>query len=356
VKLRKLKVRCKSIAYRFFTRMLGSTSFKSRLFESAVGLLDKQLTNKGFSLNIRLSGIEPYNSIYFKASKMSCNDWTLVFQGGFENIEQINFFKTSIEYFVSVFHMKSFIVSTFQLSPEFHELLDNYKHREKIYLIESEDPGTLPTPWAKNLLRQIRNSYNGILYARELDYEKVVKLRIDQRFKGRHSFIGIDWLLSNFPSPQSLAKGRIIASSLNTYKSLPLFMSDCIHFGYTEDLIEYWKDADREDFKANSYGFLQNLGLNSNLLHHPEVWLSSRYIQSKGIDGLGIAQANNFFWSKLAAVVDASEIKHEWQKQPRALIGNYKSTKWLEGTLNSSYVEMTHWDWLFHYGNQPDNR
>ncbi len=356
MKLNKWKVRFKSNVYRIFTQILGSSSFKSRLFEGAVVSLDKQLSRKGFSLNIRLSGIEPYNSVYFKAPERRCNDWTLVFQGGFENIEQVKYLETSIDYFVSVFHMKSFILSTFQLSPDFHKLLDNFKHREKVHLVQSQDPGALPSPWAKNLLRQIRNSHNGILCAKELDCEKVVKLRIDQRFKGRNSFAGVDWLLSNFPSPQSLAKGRIISSSFNTYKSLPLFMSDCIHFGYTEDLIEYWKDAEREDFNIEPYNLLQNLGSSSNLLYHPEVWLSSRYIQNKGIGGFEVAQTNDFFWSKLAAVVDASEIKHEWQKQPRAIVGNYKSTKWLEDTLNSSYVEMTHWDWLFHYGYRPDNR
>ena len=317
----------------------------------------KKLETKGFDLNATLSPINQISPFIHRGMNPTDLEWVPVFQGGFDSISQFSYFEKTLQYMLENFNFKFCIVSTFQLKPEIEEAYERSDLKSYIKKTETRDPGKLNAPWAPNFLRQIHNTHEGLRYAQELGFQRAIKIRIDQRFQNVDALVGISWIIDEFPSFSEKTKGRVVGSSFNTFKTLPLFLSDCLMFGYTSDLISYWTPVDREKIPNLATQMSERTGLDPKLFRHPEVWLAARYLLLNYPEKHYSAKESNVkFWSDLAMIVDATAIKHNWQKQPNALKTNYKSTKWFEKSLDERFGEMTFWDWVTLFGSASRNR
>jgi hypothetical protein len=336
---------------------MKNTSIPSFFFELNMNFLDSKLQKKGFELSVKLSPKNQSLPLINRGLKNKEPDWIPVFQGGFESLSQFRYFEGTLEEMIYKFDFKFCIVSTFEPNSEIAEALDTSEFRNYIKKIEVLDPGRLKAPWAPNFLRQVHNTHEGLRLAEDLGFEKAIKIRIDQRFRNIDTVQGVSWLLDEFPSSSEKTKGRVIGSSFNTFKTLPLFLSDCLMFGYTADLIKYWKPFRREDISILAVQLSEKTGIDISLFNHPEVWLAARYLFLNFPDSSFSSQESNVrFWTDLAMVVDADAIRHDWQKQPTSLKTNYKSTKWFEKSLDERFGEMTFWDWVIFFGSASQNR
>lgn len=334
-----------------FLRLLKSTSFRSFIFELNVKFLQRQLGKKGFMLNMTLSTINQTRPIGSIPLKASIQEWIPVFQGGIDSLSQFRYLEKTLLNFRQDFDFQFCILSTFTLKDEVREALEVSYIRDYLKIVENKDPGKLKPPLAQNFLRQMQNTFSGLNLANDLGFRYSIKIRIDQRISNSETLEGIAWLMSQFPVHKDLARDRVVCTSFNTYKTLPLFLSDCLMFGNTQDLIEYWSPADSEEFYPISQELSSKFSLRQELLNHPEIWLAARYLSGRiAHDAISVEEANRLFWTRLAMVVDATAIGQVWQKQPEALKTNYKSTKWFEKHLDERFSEMSHWDWLTQFG------
>jgi hypothetical protein len=243
--------------------------------------------------------------------------------------------------------MSPVVLSTFPIPLEFKNQILRSSIGFSFDVIENEDPGSLKRPYATNLLRQINSTHNGLEHLYELGVNKVAKVRIDQRIGNLNSIEFIDYLLYQYPTNCKQARMRIVGSSLNTFASLPVFMSDCLPFGHIEDMRDYWAFQSQEKFSESVHQVLGCFGQDVFQLGiHPEIWLASKYVRLKELRPKDIWACNEIFWRDLALVVDSSFLDHQWQKQSKYFASNYKSIKWLEGSLQSKFREMSFSDWL----------
>lgn len=344
-------VRLKSRLKLSYQRVIRNTSITSLIFEWIINYYGRKIENKGFLLKLSLIGHSQFESHKSSPSEEVLGTYGFVFQGGFETLGQVNYFLETIEMLRSRSPKSPVVLSTFPIPLEFTNQILSSSIRFTFDVIENEDPGTLKRPYAKNLLRQISSTHNGLEHLHQLGVNKVAKVRIDQRIGNLNSIKFIDYLLHEYSTSCNQAQMRIVGSSLNTFASLPVFMSDCLLFGHIKDMRDYWAFQSQETFSESVDQVLGCFGQDVFQLGiHPEIWLAAKYVRSKGLGPKDIWACNEIFWRDLALVVDSSFLDHQWQKQSKYFASNYKSIKWLEGTLESRFREMSFSDWLSKYG------
>lgn len=334
-----------------YQQFIRGTSIKSLLFEKGTLFFGKKIEKKGLELKITLVSHGPQERFFLSSASNERSNFGFVFQGGFENERQLNYFRYTIEALRGFNADVPIVLSTFPSNNKFASHLSELSKANKFEIIINQDPGKLKKPYAKNLLRQMTSTYHGLTFLNDFGVEKAIKIRIDQRIANLSSLVLVERLFETFPSAMSGSGAKIIGSSLNSFKSLPLFMSDCLLFGYVNDLKDYWRVETQETILESIKKIQSQVHqLDPNLLIHPEIWLALRYVFSKGVAPNTLQGINNLFWMDLALVVDSVFLNHQWEKQPKYFASNYKSIKWLEPSLTSDFQEMTFLDWLSIYG------
>jgi hypothetical protein len=329
-----------------FQRIIGNSSLKSLFFESILSYFDKRLRLKGFTWKLTLLPSQNKIDPNLSARLVHENPFDVVFQGGFERIEQLDFFEESLIDFRAQSPNCTIVLSTFKNSSSFLSRLYKLQDRHNFHILLNEDPGTLDRPYATNLLRQINSTHKGLRLLESLGAQKCIKLRIDQRIGRLDSLFFVNQLLDDLRPSLGGVQMRIVCSSLNTFKSLPAFMSDCLHFGHVKDLLNYWETVEKNDFETKTREMLGSLEPSAYRLRiHPEFWLTIRYLMSKGHVLPSSDLYDKLFWLEYGMVVDSVALDHLWQKQPPYFASNYKSLKWLEKNLHSGFQEMTFVDW-----------
>ncbi len=93
-----------------------------------------------------------------------------------------------------------------------------------------------------NINMQLVSSYAGILKARDMKAEYVLKTRTDQRLNAPNSLEFMLSLIETFPytTPFNKQKKRLVASGLATLKYRPYGITDMNIFGHIDDMLVYW--------------------------------------------------------------------------------------------------------------------
>ena len=94
-----------------------------------------------------------------------------------------------------------------------------------------------------NLNNQIKTSYNGIKFAKELGSKYVLKNRCDQPMYGSQIFDQLINLSKEFPinsKYKNKIKSRIIFSSFDSFFFRCFSFSDMLNFGHTNDMLNFW--------------------------------------------------------------------------------------------------------------------
>jgi hypothetical protein len=103
-----------------------------------------------------------------------------------------------------------------------------------------------------NFNLQLLSTKNGILKAKELGADYLIKTRTDQRFYASNVDQYLVNLLNLFPTNNKFQKGRIVGLSLNTFKYRMYGLSDMFTFGHLDDMLLYWDiPFDNRTFDSN---------------------------------------------------------------------------------------------------------
>jgi hypothetical protein len=195
-----------------------------------------------------------------------------------------------------------------------------------------------------NINYQITTSINGILKAKELGAEYVMKTRTDQRIYGLNVIDYFLNLIQLYPLKNiNVQKERLIVPNINTFLYRLYGISDMLMFGNIEDMILYWNaDYDKRIIiKENTYGFdIKSFGE----LRVCEIYLCTEFIKKTGKEiGWNFHSSWDVFANNFC-IVDYHSIDLYWPKYfPHNEIRNrYYSA-------NNTHQLLTFSDWVSLY-------
>ena len=216
-------------------------------------ILQNQVIDKGFLHN------KSENEIIAEKNYESANRKTaIVIQGPI--VYEDDFTYRTICYYSMLYPEVKLILSTWKSEKARIEFQRFYELPVEIVL---SDP-----PSQKGVLNvnyQVKSTYAGIVRAKELGYEYVIKTRTDFRLYADDCILYLHTLAELFSDGEYSHKRLAI---LQPYLDMAYYIPDYIISGYVEDMLRFWRDdaffPDHTD------------GLN------PEMLLFSRYIKSLG--------------------------------------------------------------------------
>lgn len=330
----------KSIKFRtryflFSKNRLPSTSFSSLIFETLIRFLNSRLLKtKGvlLSVSIKPSGeFETYVN----------SDFAIILHG---KILDEDFLARNISQLRTMCPESLIILSTYlgEISPHLSSVCEEHG----VFVTLLDEPPKLPPPYSANLARAVASTFHGLYLASSMGAKTAMKLRVDQEITCTQGLKVADQLLAGKLFPD-LGTGRIVGTSYNSYKHLPLFLSDMLHIGDVNDLMKYW-----EPFHATDIDNLTNTIFSdadeflTQWKAVPEVWLASRYMHNLGYKVSTSESINLAFWSNHAAVIDSTSLGQNWLKTIDSFDSNYSSIKWFEESFHKQYLELHFSDWI----------
>lgn len=127
------------------------------------------------------------------------------------------------------------ILSTWFASDDFIKKLEGYD----INIIENQQP---ENPGISNVNLQIVTTRAGVLAARDLGAQFVLKTRTDQRVYHPSLEAYLFNLVKTFPLSHNLPDqmNRLVAISLGTFRYRLFGVSDIFLYGHVDDMVKYW--------------------------------------------------------------------------------------------------------------------
>lgn len=202
------------------------------------------------------------------------------------------------------------ILSTWFVSDDVIKILDKYDVR----IIQSQQP---ENPGISNINLQIVTSGAGVLAARELGAQFVLKTRTDQRVYHPSLETYLFNLVHAFPLSHNLPEqmNRLVAISLGTFRYRLYGVSDMFLYGHIEDMVRYWNiplDTRRDFLEAK-----KNAGSTwRDFATHrvPEVYFCTEFLKSIGRD-ITFTLADSFRALKEHfVIIDQAALKLYWHK------------------------------------------
>ena len=281
-------------------------------------------------LNLISSATEKYNKMYFTChfrpifteniktysdNFYSFSDIAIIIQGSI--IKKDDFTLESIKLYKKIFTKSKMILSTWDDEDSYY--IEKIRY-EGIVVILNKKPinsGLL------NINYQIISSYSGIQKAHELNCLYTLKTRTDQRIYAPNSEAILLSILKSFPLKQQSSNqlGRIVATSLNTYKYRLYSVSDMFLFGYTSDLNKFWSCPldTREGIAPNQLDTLANT--EKNLF--PEFYLVTNYLKKIGYEPKWSVYDSWNVYSEFFCIVDKEIFDLYWPKYEKELEYRY---------------------------------
>ena len=210
-------------------------------------------------------------------------------------------------------------------------------------------------PGVAHINYQIISVRNGINLAKKYGVSYILKTRTDQRIYNSKSLSYYKNLIKAFPIEKTKkAKGRIVATSMNTLKYRPYSVSDMTFFGFWEDMFQYWNtemglEKSTKTCPVNS----ENIPAYFRCWV-AEIFLCTNYLKSKGENlkwtiGDSWKQYVDYFCIADRSVVDLFWFKYNRHKEQRNL--RY------EGEFMSEEFEFADWLNLYltrNYNDAPE--
>ena len=197
-------------------------------------------------------------------------------------------------------------------------------------------------PGISNINMQITTSKSGILKAKDIGAEYVLKTRSDQRIYNPSLRIYLFSLIDFYPLPGCVKgqKKRLVAISLNTFKYRLYGVSDMFLFGGIDDMITYWSAP--LDNRNSTIG----QGSGKTLREFSEYRICETYLCTEFLKKIerdinySLRDSLSVFRDHFI-VIDHSAIKLFWKKYT---LDEEKTKK--VGQFNP---EMSHNDWFLLY-------
>lgn len=259
-------------------------------------------------------------------------DTAILIQG--KNIPDRDFTLTSLKSYRSTFPDVPLILSTWVGSDKSF-LSEARAMGCEVVLNETEN---LPTGISNSNL-QMLSTRSGILRAKDLGLENVLKTRTDQRIYNKLALHGLHAFSDLFPLtgvPPENQKKRLVFSSMNTFLYRPYSLSDMLMFGGVDDLLNYWT-GNLDEREVSEPASTQREWAMRRMA---EVWFSGGFLENRG-ENLDWSLAQ--YWEQLRLrflVVDAVFFDVYWPKY--SSLENRRSPY---GDVNL-FEEISHAHWL----------
>lgn len=235
--------------------------------------------------------------------------FAIVIQG--PNIIDNNFTVETLKLYRRNFPDAILILSTWTVPPK---MMDAFKNQD-VYVIQNKRPANTGK---SNINLQIVTSGAGVLAARELGAQYVLKTRTDQRIYHPSLETYLFNILECYPllSDFSVQRKRLVGISLGTFKYRLYGVSDMFLYGHIDDMVRYWniplnelKDLPKD---RNSVGLNTWRTLSTRLTS--EVYLCTEFLKSIGCD-ITYTLADSFqVFKDNFVVIDQAAIKLFWHK------------------------------------------
>lgn len=277
--------------------------------------------------------------VKYKSQSYSSNKIGIILQGQIK--KEDNFTFQSIELYHKLYPNCHIILSTW--CNEDNEQMNKLKKLNYLTIVESEYP---KIAGHGHINYQRLNSRNGILKAKELGCEYVLKSRTDQRIYANNSILFLKSLIEQFPLKLDCkAKGRIAVCSLCTLKDRLYNICDMLLFGYTDDMLLYFSPDEAPKYdesfvipneETNPVGYAQ--------FRPGEIYFATKYIENCGFNLEWTFEDSDYYRNNLFIVFNSESVDQFWPK--------YGSKEYLWRSYNSFPHEVvTFEDWFVNQSN-----
>jgi hypothetical protein len=199
-------------------------------------------------------------------------------------------------------------------------------------VIQNEKPSY---PGHYNINYQITSSINGILAAKNLNVEYVLKTRTDQRMYNPNA-LGLLHHMSELYPPNNKEKQtkRLIVPNIGTFKYRPYGIGDMIMFGHVDDMERYWNaEHDMRNDILNKYPTVIEIAK----IRKTEVYLCTEYLKKINQTPLWTLDDSWKIFGNYFCIFDSSLLDMFWYK--------YK----VHEENRFHYYNMTHTHQVMHY-------
>ena len=192
----------------------------------------QRATSKYITYHFRPKFVSDY--LLSNTSLVELPQLAIVIQGPI--IIKDNFTLETVKLYKKLFPNTLLILSTWEDTPE-HEINPFYLH--DITIVCNEKP---KYAGVSNINLQIETSKKGIIKAKELGAEYVMKTRTDQRMYASNVSQFLFDMINLFPIKSDIIKQnkRIIGVSINTFKYRMYGLSDMLIYGHIDDMLLFW--------------------------------------------------------------------------------------------------------------------
>lgn len=230
----------------------------------------------------------------------------IVVQGKLE--EKDDFTLESVRLYRKLYPTVDIIVSTWKGVQE--KQVELLKESGAVVLL-NEIPNPL-TGFCNNNLQRI-SSLNGILKAKELGAEYVLKCRTDQRFYEGDIFSFMIKLQKQFPLKlKCKAEERVVICSVGTFNTRLYNWTDMFTFGTISDVLRYYSCP--EDSRDHNAPFVAKDLMDYCMQRPGEIYFATHYIESLGFELKWNYEDSDYYLRELAIVIDNEMIDLFWPK------------------------------------------
>jgi hypothetical protein len=240
---------------------------------------------------------------------VSTGQFAIVIQGPYISNEDFTF--ETIKIYRNNFPDAILILSTWPISTN---IIDSLK-RYDVHVIQNKIP---VNPGISNINLQIVTSAAGVLLARKLDAQFVLKTRTDQRIYHPSLETYLSNLLKAFPLKDGLTKqvNRLVGISLGTFRYRLYGISDMFLYGHIDDMIRYWNIP--LDKRNDSTEERNKVGLNTwrtfSTWRVCEIYLCTEFLKKIARNITYTLEDSFQVFKDHFVVIDQAAIKLYWHK------------------------------------------
>ena len=241
--IKKNKIKWTSYKDLFFINKIGMTLSSYGNINWNAGWIVGKTKNIYLSLHMRPKYSKDVKS---KSSyNIKKNEFAVIIQG--PAIDHFDFLNETVKLYSKIFEGAEIIVSTWaNLGSAMVKTLQ--ESGATVLLSElPEDDGYAPR--YKSMDYQTLSTTTALEYANKKGIKYALKTRVDWRIYKPNSFAYLKSILKTFPArtDNNLQKGRLVVTSLFTYKYRIYGLTDTMMFGYIEDMIKFWSTETYKD-------------------------------------------------------------------------------------------------------------
>lgn len=276
--------------------------------------------------------LRPMNSIQISRGLDAFSDSSvaIVLQGPI--IYKNNFTYETVKLYLKKYPHCKIIVSTWVDQ----EKVKWFEDEENVYFCYSEKPN----PGRENINMQKTSTVAGIQKAKSLGCSYVLKTRTDQRIYGEEVIGCCLKMIKKYPVNGNVkARGRLITSSIGTFKNRLYNICDMYLFGYIEDMEKYF-DVPAVENLPSDFTYRGLNAIEYSKLEPGEIYFAVNYLRSIGHYIKWTVEDSDYARNNYFIVMDNSSLDILWPKY------DHKEFRWKSYDANYYLQQCSFSEWM----------